>query len=263
MTDHPHDVDDRTDDSIDARHANRTTPRDAGLDQEDQATGLGRRSFLKKTAAAGLAATTGLAASTESASADQKTVEVFSRGSGHQYYEIHMEGSNLSSGTPDVSYGSNAEQDGYLPDRITVEESDVGRYLDHVVVKGHVWNDGEDTFTYTGEVDYVVVEGDVAFYFHDRAFLAPGESSGHVYVDGLGSGKHEYTLASFSGDIDSFEDEPGDSDYGGSDTEKPDTYDAFNGDVWNHKRDSLSVSHGPMRYVALHGHARVWVRFES
>lgn len=131
------------------------------------------------------------------------------------------------------------------------------------MAKGHVWNDGQDYFTYTGEVDYVVVKGDVAFLFEDRAFLTPTESYGHVYVDGLGSGKHEYVLATYSGDIDSYENEPGDIDERGPNSEKLDTYDQFTGDVWNHKSDSLSISGGPLRYVQVRGHARVWVRFES
>lgn len=230
-----------TDDSTDAQPPTKPARRDP-TDQEDSNDGIGRRSFLKKAAATGIAAATGLTAASDSAEAAQNRVTVEAKASSRQYYEIHMEGSNLSTGRPDIDFGPNTESNGTPPDRIDIEEEGVGRYRDHVVASGHVRNgdflnsDHRDVYTYTGEIDYVVVDGYVHFQFEDSPFLAANESTAKVYVDGLGSGYHRYNITESNGNY-------------------------THGGVRDTERDSFDLRE--IQNIGVYGHARVWARFES
>lgn len=229
------------DDATDAQAPTQPARRDPTT-RQDSNDGIGRRDFLKKAAAAGIAATTGLTAVSDSAEAAQNRVTVEAKASHRMYYEIHMEGSNQSTGRPNIDYGPNIESSETPPDRIDIEDEGVGRNRDHVVASGHVENgnflskDHRDVYTYTGEIDYVVVDGYIHFQFEDSPFLAADESTATVYVEGLGSGYHRYNVTESNGDY-------------------------THGAIRDTGRDSYEFQE--IQEIGVYGHARVWARFES
>lgn len=220
MTDNP-----TTHDSTD------TQPTDTRKD-----SALSRRGFLQgaATSAAGLAGLGVFGGSADAAS--QKRLIVVGQSSGRHTYQIGMAGNGS------ISKGSNAGSN----DSITTQGG-----TDRV--QGEVWNSNQDTYTYTGEIDYVETDGQVTFRFPAGAF-SPG---GDVRVQGRGQGRHTYSMHTGSGDIDLNSDtEYVDSDDSGWYSEYNFTSDSVSGALRDSNQDSYYLTNGQLNSITSKGKLR-------
>ncbi len=221
----------RTHDSIDTEQTN---GRDAAESQAPDS--LSRRTFLQGAAASAtsLAGLGVLGGSADAAS--RKRLVVVSQGSGRQTYEIEMaQGAHISK-------GRNANPN----DTITTQGGTQR-------VEGQIWNSNKDTYTYTGEINYVEGDGQLSFRFPGGAFSS-GED---IRVQGRGSGRHTYSIGTDSGDIDLNSDtEYVDSDDGGWFSEYSFNSDSVSGAVRNRNHDSYHLTSGQVNEVTSNGQIR-------
>lgn len=145
-------------------------------------TTLGRRNFLRKAAATGLAGVTGVVTTTGEASAYGQTIKVYGD-SGWSFYYINVTG--------DIDLAGRAEGN----------DTDYGD-----LVHGNVHETGVDTYTYSGEVELVGISGDAHLYL-------PNSSSSTVRV--YGDSGWSFYYINVAGDIDlAGRAEGNDTDYG-------------------------------------------------
>lgn len=226
-------------------------------------SGVDRRGFLKRTAAFG-AAVTGLSLATDDARAARKEIVVTATGEGTHYYEIHLEDIVDSIGSPSIGFGPDAEPNG--DDEIRTVTANGDR---HEMVEGRVRGNrqgawlvrNEDNYFYTGEIDYIIADGNLEFEFPSGAFRTADDDRIQIDVWARESGRHSYNLSAQSGDIDKIDrfTGSGDRDLLGPSSERADTGDDVNGSVWNNNRDSYLLRDGEIHAINTIGNVRIEV----
>lgn len=119
-------------------------------------------------------------------------------------------------------------------------------------VDGTVWNWNADTYTYTGEIRDVEASGDVSVHFPDGAFV----DDGWLAVTGQGQGRHDYAIATDSGDIEPHPGSTGggETDHGGRSSESDGSPDNVSGFVVDQNADGHEVGTGvPIQSISVDG----------
>jgi hypothetical protein len=192
----------------------------------------GGRGLLKGATAALLGmAGIGALGGTASAGGNSKSLLVFGDGWKKHSYQIGVKsGGSIQKGT---HAGSNDN-----------------RTWNDERVYGELWQWNVDSYTFTGEIEQVTLDGSLSVHFPDGAF----ESATNVHVDGQSSGDHLYDVGTNSADIDLV---PGttegkDTDEGGSWSERTYTNDRISGKVVDTGHDSYSFGSGdPIQHLAV------------
>lgn len=216
---------------------------DDSTDREPS-TNVSRRRFMKA-GGASVAAATGFNAVADAAEAahgsGRNTIIVVGRGEGHHSYQIQME----SGGTirKAANAGSNDSHQNNPAPRI----------------EGNLWHWNVDSYEYTGEIRRVVGDGSVSFQFPDGAF----RHDERIVAGGVEEefGRSDYVIGTNSGDIDPVEETTGDgdTDHGGSRTEKDFSNDHVTGFVQDNGVDTYDIGGSqPVQYVQVDdGHVAV------
>jgi hypothetical protein len=195
------------------------------IDPQSTDDGFSRRKFIRG-AAASAAGTAGLGVTSEMAAAGtQKRLVVIGQGSGHHTYEIKMKDGGQ------ISRDASVERHDTITSRGGAD-----------VLQGELWNSYKDEYTYTGEIKYVKADGSLEFELPDDAFGYKQE----LTVRGRGQGRHQYELATSSGNIKLV---PGtteyvDSDDGGPFSELMFNSDRVSGALRNRNQDSYTLATG-------------------
>lgn len=156
------------------------------------------------------------------AAGTQKRLIVTGQGSGHHTYEI---------GADQISKDASVEG-----------HDDITQQGGNDVLRGELWNSYEDRYTYTGEIKYVEGNGSLKFAFPDDAF----GSKEDLPIHGRGQGRHQYELATSSGNIvlNSRTTEYVDSDDGGPGSDLMFSSDKVSGAIRNRNMDSYTLKSG-------------------
>jgi len=221
----------------DAQSNTRGTQRPVETNERDNA---GPRGLLKSAAGTvlGLA---GLSAATSSASAGgtNKRLLVIGDSNGQHTYEISMKS------------GGQIQKATHAGGNDTISSSNGTQQA-----SGEVWHWNVDSYTFSGEIDYLEADGSVAFYFLDGAFQADSWLS----ITGQSSGRHQYVVGSNSADIDpgSWSTEYVDSDDGPQHTEQGHTPDHVSGAIRDSNYDGYSIGYSePVQHITVEdGHLR-------
>lgn len=257
-----------TDDRIEsatthAEQSGRREKRDSGEPESGRRSSrLNRRGFLSATAAAGVAALTGFATESASAQIGNKEIIVTATGDGRHYYEIHLKATGDSVGLPRIRKGSDAEGN----DNIRTVTTNGSR---HRMVEGHVLGDRrgpvikqfEDNYFYSGEIEYIIADGNLKFEFPSGIFRTPDDDRVQINVRARESGKHHYNISAQPGNIDKMPRFTGsnDNDLFDPSSERADTSDDVAGAVLNNNRDSYLLRAGKIHEIDTIGNMKIEV----
>lgn len=181
----------------------------------------------------------GVATGSASASGSSKRLLVVGAGSGQHTYELGTErGGQIQKAT---HAGGN--------DSVTASNGSQQ-------ASGELWHWNVDSYTFSGELDYVEADGSVAFHFLDGAFQADS----WLGVTGQSPGRHQYVIGSNSADIDlgPWSTEYVDSDDGPQRTEQSHTPDHVSGAVRDSNYDGYDIAYSaPVQHITVEdGHLR-------
>lgn len=224
-----------TEPTADKRTDAQTAQRPADTNNSTGPQGLLKRAAGALLGLAGISAVTGSA----SASGSSKQLLVIGDGNGQHTYEISMEsGAQIQKATHaggnDFVTSSNGSQQ----------------------ASGELWHWNVDSYTFSGEIDYVEANGNVAFHFLDGAFQADS----WIGITGQSPGRHQYVVGSNSADIDlgQWSTEYVDSDDGPQHTEQSHTPDHVSGAVRDSNYDGYDIEYSaPVQHITVEdGHLR-------
>jgi len=218
---------DRPHDGTDDRPRSPAEPTQTGAD--------GPGGSLLQGATAALLGMAGLGAlsGTASASGSIQHLLVFGDGQQKHSYEIEMRSGGSISKAGQAGSNDTRHQS-YYGDRI----------------EGEIWQWNVDSYTYTGEIEAVTLDGSLSVQIPDGAF----RSATTLNVDGQSNGTHRFEIDSQSADIKPVAGttESTDTDEGGSWSERADTNDRIAGQVAHTYHDSYSLGSGdPIQHLAV------------